>query len=180
MDHSLLSPDRIATILAHAMLVPPGSFAEVGICAGGMLAELARLHPERRCLGYDTFTGLPDVNRANYEQFAVGEFSVPRSEVEQFLSPFPNIELREGLFPSTGQESDGPFALVHLDIDYGLATLEALRWLWPRMVPGGVVVLDDFDWHLCPGIGPTVRAWAVHENVLIHGGAEWQAVLIKE
>ena len=35
-----------------------------------------------------------------------GEFSVPRNEVEQILSPFTNFELREGLLPSTGQEGD--------------------------------------------------------------------------
>ena len=179
MDRSLLSPDRIATILAHATLVPEGTFAEVGICGGGLLAELARLHPRRRCLGYDTFAGLPDVNRANYEHYRVGDFHAPKAEVEAFLEQFANIELREGLFPASGNDKDGPFALVHLDIDFGLATLEALRWLWPRMVNGGAIVLDDFDLPECPGIGPSVRAWALHENVVIHGGAQWQAVLIR-
>lgn len=44
------------------------------------------------------------------------------------------------------------FSFVHLDGDLYQTTADALDWFWPRMVPGGVIILDDVDWPKCPGV----------------------------
>ncbi len=31
-------------------------------------------------------------------------------------------------------------------------TADALDFFWPRMVEGGIIVLDDVDWPKCPGV----------------------------
>lgn len=35
-------------------------------------------------------------------------------------------------------------ALLHLDLDVYKPTMEALRHLWPCIVPGGILVIDDY------------------------------------
>ena len=44
----------------------------------------------------------------------------------------------------------GPFAFASVDMDQYASTRAALEWVWPRMVPGGIVHVDDHfpgrDW----------------------------------
>jgi len=63
------------------------------------------------------------------------------------------VRLKRGLFPDTaaGLESE-TFAVVHLDGDLYETTRAGLDFFWPRMVTGGVIVLDDYGLHDCPGV----------------------------
>ena len=36
------------------------------------------------------------------------------------------------------------FCLVSLDVDFGASTLAGLRWFWPRLNPGGYLLLHDW------------------------------------
>lgn len=44
------------------------------------------------------------------------------------------------------QAPDGPIALLRLDTDWYESTLHELEHLVPRMVPGAVLIIDDY-WH---------------------------------
>jgi predicted O-methyltransferase YrrM len=40
----------------------------------------------------------------------------------------------------------GPLAFVHLDLNAAAPTEFALEYIWSRLVPGGMVVFDDYGW----------------------------------
>ena len=42
--------------------------------------------------------------------------------------------------------------LVHLDADLYESTKDCLAYFAPRIPPGGVIVLDDYDAPNCPGV----------------------------
>ena len=40
----------------------------------------------------------------------------------------------------------GPLAFAHLDMNASAPTKVALEYVWSRLVPGGMVVFDDYGW----------------------------------
>ena len=60
-----------------------------------------------------------------------------------------NVELVRGLFEDTIQ-LDEPVAFAHLDGDWYESTMTCLTRIAPLLVPGGRIVLDDYDkWSGC-------------------------------
>jgi O-methyltransferase len=133
----------------------PGAVAEVGVYKGGVLRELSRTFPDRTVYGYDTFAGMPAEHWQEGEAVLPGSFDSTLVEVREVVDDCPNVVLRPGLFPATGDDVE--FAFVHLDVDMYLSTRHALEWLLPRMALGGVIVLDDWDWPECPGVRRAVE-----------------------
>src|SRR5918994_2174184 len=91
-------------------------------------------------LGEDTYYGYePDLIskvRQNFERFG--------------LSPEDNaVSLVRGLFQDT-IVGDEPVALAHIDGDWYESVRTCLERIGPRLVPGGVMVIDDyFKWSGC-------------------------------
>jgi hypothetical protein len=42
--------------------------------------------------------------------------------------------------------------IVHIDVDLFDPTLSSIAFFHPRMVPGGVILLDDYGLDTCPGV----------------------------
>jgi len=126
----------------------PGDFAEFGVWHGTTfipLAELAR-QDGRAIHAVDSFAGMAKETARDANRYREGALSVGGSATFRSLAkPFPNIEIHEGFVPSILDElADTTFAFVHLDLDQYAPTLDALRFLWPRMADGGVVICHDW------------------------------------
>jgi O-methyltransferase len=151
----------------------PGHFVECGVWRGGsvmlMAHTLLRLgHTDRTLWLYDTFAGMTapsaqDVqdlsSRPASEILAEHEKAVgdpfwglaPRSLVEENLrrTGYPAASLRfiEGdvlsTIPSSAPEQ---IALLRLDTDWYASTRHELQHLYPRVAPGGVVIIDDYGY----------------------------------
>lgn len=65
---------------------------------------------------------------------------------ERFL-PFPNVTVTQGKVPEILSEiSPQKIAFMHLDLNNADAEVGALDVLFDRMVPGALLVLDDYGW----------------------------------
>lgn len=61
--------------------------------------------------------------------------------------PEPNVIITKGRVPdSLATAAPEKIALMHLDLNNADAEIGALEVLWDRIVPGGILVLDDFGW----------------------------------
>lgn len=132
-----------------------GCLAEVGVYKGGSLKLLAMSFPDRRTFGFDSFEGLPAAHWTDTEVHRPGEFGDTSQEaVSEFLGEYKNnVQLVKGIFPASAslleQET---FAFVHIDTDFYLSVKACLEWFWPRLLSGGIIVLDDYLWPACPGV----------------------------
>jgi hypothetical protein len=65
---------------------------------------------------------------------------------------YQNIHFHKGLFPhsAVGLE-DERFCLAHIDVDIYESTKAACEWVYPRMVPGGIMLFNDYSCGECPG-----------------------------
>jgi O-methyltransferase len=129
-----------------------GASAELGVYRGGVSKLIANELPSSVHYVFDTFDGLKDC-QAGLDTHANGDFSdVNYTNVEMLLNNS-NIVFRAGYFPDTVQDmQDTQYVLVHLDVDTYKSTLAGLAYFYPRLVPGGIMAIDDYTFHTCPGV----------------------------
>ncbi len=149
---TLLGPKLVTLLelLARARHLE-GSIAELGVYQGGALQSMAVFCPQKTCYGFDTFAGLPKESWNGGELVSPGTFGDVDFERLAREMP-PNVVLKRGLFPASAEGLEGCFCFAHVDFDYEQSTAAAIAWLVPRMVPGGMIVFDDWRWSLCPGV----------------------------
>lgn len=152
---------------AVRQLSVPGDVVEAGCALGGSSAVLANALPPGRHLHlYDTFGMIPppspadgaDVH-ARYEAIVAGRSTGirggtyygyqgdlrdrVRATVRRY-APHADVTLHQGLYEDTFHP-EAPVALAHLDCDWYDSVTVCLTRLWPRLVPGGRVIIDDYD-----------------------------------
>ena len=68
-------------------------------------------------------------------------------KVQQKFANYPQVRLVKGLIPdSFAGNCPDKVAYLHIDLNQALAEIAALDHLFDRMVPGGILILDDYEW----------------------------------
>lgn len=141
---SLINPEHLNELAEAAAECPPGAIVEVGVYRGGSAARLAEVATgQGRVLWlFDTFAGIPE-STVGVDFHRVGDFDDTSAEIVRAAVPAASIvvgDARETL-PAT---ETGPVAFAHVDCDQYETTRAVVRELVPRMVRGGLMVLDDY------------------------------------
>ena len=161
----------------------PGDCIEFGGCRGGLSFFLAlcirELGLAKRVHMLDSFEGLPQTNAALDGGFERGMMKSDLQEVLRLCAELDLdglVEIHAGWFEDSLEEMPpkAQFCLAHLDADIYASTKTALRYLLPRLTPGGAVVLDDC---LYFGISGVVRAAEeeIGKDLHLHLGPKTQA-----
>jgi O-methyltransferase len=131
----------------------PGDFAEIGVFQGAAFRRVATLAAAQNRLAhaFDSFRGMDEPSVHDGQQYPKGKFDIGGPErfvalMEAAEVPRDAYRLWPGYVPAcfAGCPGDLRFALAILDLDHYEPTVEGLRWLAPRIVPGGLLALDDW------------------------------------
>jgi Macrocin-O-methyltransferase (TylF) len=151
----------------------PGDFIETGVWRGGttifMRAVLrAYASSDRKVWVADSFEGLPEpdadkypieaethhgkVMSSIYDHFAVGLDEV-RENFARFGLLDDQVRFLKGWFKDTLPAAEvSHLSVMRLDGDYYESTHDALLHLYPKLSPGGYVIVDDYGedtWTYC-------------------------------
>lgn len=150
-------------LLADRVEKLPGDLAELGVYQGDFAAKLNERFPQRKLYLFDTFTGFDprDIkDDHSYSKAMAGNFAGTSSELVLSKMAAPeNVVVRKGYFPDTAAGLDTRFALVSLDADLYGPTLNGLRWFYPRLVQGGIILLHDYRNSRFAGVHAAVDAF---------------------
>jgi hypothetical protein len=149
---TVVSPDRcyILDRLAHYSANLPGQMAECGVYQGGtayLLANrLSSASPEKQLHLFDTFEGMPETEGKAKDGHVKGDFGDTNlEEVQAYLKDFSQVRYHAGIIPKTFKDVlDLKFCLVHVDVDIYRSTYDCLAFFYPRLVKGGVLIIDDY------------------------------------
>lgn len=141
-------PVRYATLALAMQTIQrekiPGSIAEVGVYRGETSRFLHAALPLRHLYLFDTFEGFPitDLEGGLDSRFR-------DTDVRSIAAAFGNDEhviIRKGYFPATakGLEQER-FSFVLLDLDLYKPTAAGLEFFYPRLSPGGFIMLHDYN-----------------------------------
>jgi asparagine synthase (glutamine-hydrolysing) len=152
-----------------------GAIVEAGCALGGSAIVLAAAkRPARPMEVYDVFGQIPEPGaqdgedvHARYAEIAEGRargiegdtyygyrpdvYGEVKRSFDAFRLPVEtnNVRLIKGLFEETLHPT-GPIALAHVDCAWHDPVMTCLTRLVPLLVPGGRIVLDDYDaWSGC-------------------------------
>lgn len=146
----IVTPDRCYVLHEFALRAVRlgGDVAEAGVYWGGtaqLLAETLR-GSEATLHLFDSFAGMPDWADAVRDWHRPGELATSEAVVRRRLDAYERVAFHVGFVPETFAEMDPDtrFGFVHLDMDIYGSTLAGCEWFWPRIVPGGAMVLDDY------------------------------------
>lgn len=122
-----------------------GDFAEVGVYLGASAKLISEAKGDKSLHLFDTFTGLPETEPIDKWMYK-GKYEASLESVKRYLSKYKNIAFYSGIFPQTaGPVKDKIFAFTHLDVDLYRSTLECLKFFYPRMVRGGIILSHDYS-----------------------------------
>jgi len=137
-----------------------GDLIETGVWRGGtaifMRALLKAYADESRTVWVaDSFQGCPPPDTEKYPQdagldlYKYSELAIPRAQVEANFMRYDLLDAQvrflEGWFKDTlpGAPIDS-LAVMRLDGDLYESTTDALSALYPKLSPGGYVIIDDY------------------------------------
>ena len=121
----------------------PGLFAEIGTNKGTSAQFTAIMCPERTIHCYDTFAGIVG-GRVKEGEYGEHVHMVSYEECKANLAGH-NCVIHPGIFPETFDLWGEKFAFVYADTDTYFGTMESLKAFYPRMSPGGIILVDDVD-----------------------------------
>jgi hypothetical protein len=168
--HWFSHPSRMAKMFAHYELYKsivdlPGHVIELGVYKAASLIRWLTLREifesdySRKIFGFDAFGKFPVIDVANsadlrfINQFeGAGGEGLSADECNEILEKkrFENCVLIQGNIFDTiplflAEHPELKIALLHLDMDVHEPTAYALDMLFDRVVPGGLIVVDDYN-----------------------------------
>lgn len=153
-------------LVAHGIA---GDLVECGVWRGGsmMAAAITLLQAgdtSRDLYLFDTFEGMPEPSaedvdfagvsmldqwrgehRNRFNRDARAGLGEVRANMQTVGYPMAKIRCIKGMVENTiPQSAPDRIALLRLDTDYYESTYHEMRHLFPRIVPGGVLIIDDY------------------------------------
>lgn len=181
---------RIAKILAHYELYKmvkdvPGALVECGVFKGVSLLRFATFRDlfensySKKIIGFDTFGNFPETkflqDQAPRNKFIedAGNQSISKDQLLKLLvhkESEKNVELVEGNILQTipdyvDKHPELKISLLNLDTDIYEPAVVILQYLFPRIIKGGVLILDDYG--VFPGETQAVDEYFASQKVEI-------------
>ena len=150
----LLVHDAAALMLlacARAAACLGGSMAEAGVYRGGTARLICEVKGSAPLHLFDVFDSLLPTAQSLGSDAAqeirsyFGSFHARESDVRNLFAQYTDVQLHPGVFPdSAGSLGGERYSFVHLDLDLERGTFDALEYFYPRLLPGGFLIGDDY------------------------------------
>lgn len=172
--YTMTSPERLNAVILATRYVTrhgiPGAVVECGVWRGGSMQAVARTllaagDPGRDLYLFDTFEGMPpptDKDRRRDGEsaadllarqskdrpiWAVASLDDVKEGFRQIPYPEERIHYVQGRVEDTVPDrAPEQIAILRLDTDWYASTRHELEYLYPRLVSGGVLLIDDYGW----------------------------------
>ena len=179
-----------------------GNIVEVGVASGRAIAFLNNLSLQfginKKIYGFDSFEGFSEPSKEDgdffknnfsrykesYAKFSIN--AVNRNLVDWCGSSdnVKNIKLCKGYIPESLSKYDGgKISLMNIDLDIYQPTLDSLRFFWPMLQKGGIMMLDEYDFgndlEKWPGAKTAVDEFCEEVEIEVQKHFTGRAFLIK-
>lgn len=169
---TMTSPERLAALIQAVRYVTQfdiaGAVVECGVWRGGsmMAAALALMEEddaERDLYLFDTFAGMPPPADVDVDhQGVAAAVQLARTPLGEGIWCASGLEEVQANLATTGyprerlhfvagnvedtipERASSVIALLRLDTDWHASTRHELEHLFPRLAPGGILIIDDY------------------------------------
>ncbi|HEY0418826.1 MAG TPA: TylF/MycF/NovP-related O-methyltransferase [Acetobacteraceae bacterium] len=136
---------------------------------------------------FDTFKGIPESQMSAEERGGIAGWHNREAYEECYetaranFAPWPRCRLVRGMVPDTLDAFPDGRRVAYLSIDMNIVVPEiaAIAFFWDRLVPGGMVLLDDYAWSTHTAQKAAFDAFAAARGVAILSLPTGQGLLIR-
>ncbi len=156
-----------------------GDFAELGVYKGETAKIIHEMDNSRIFHLFDTFEGFQEEDLLSEEsmesKFSSINFSDTSVEiVKQNIEGNSNLRFHSGFFPkSTENIPITNYSFVHLDADLYKPTIAGLKYFYPKLSAGGVIIVHDYN-HNWEGVRKAVDEFLQSIPETITELSDWQ------
>ena len=126
----------------------PGDIAELGVYKGDTATLLAKMARRLGKTAYllDTFEGFNNDDLTGIDADIRMEFTDTSIEAVKANVGEISVTYIKGYFPASAAQlpADNQYCLVHIDCDLYAPMLSSLEYFYPRLVPGGYLLMHDY------------------------------------
>lgn len=174
------------TLVEQTARLHEGDYLEVGVWRGGsgclIAKRLGLLNIDCQVYLCDTFSGVVKAGPMD-DKYTGGEHADASESVVCDLANRMGIQVQllKGVFPDeTGAIiEDRLFRFCHVDVDVYASARACTEWIWPRLVPRGVIVYDDYGFAGCDGVRKHVDEWSRSNDCLFIHNLNGHAIIVK-
>jgi len=125
----------------------------------------------------DSYAGLSEPSQNDWSTQTVGDrtvtgpsmqsghFATPLEAVQKHFVELTNVNFAKGWIPNVFELLPAnEWSFVHLDVDLYEPIGDCLKYFYPRLEKGGVIINDDFNSSLFPGAGKAWREFFASKN----------------
>jgi hypothetical protein len=133
----------------------PGDTAECGVYHGATSDLICKKfqHQQKIHYAFDSFEGLSQPLGMDGSYWHTGDLKASEDIARKNLAPYQEkVKFYKGWIPERFAEVvSNVFCFIHIDVDLYEPTLESLKFFYPKLVSGGIILCDDYGFSTCPG-----------------------------
>jgi hypothetical protein len=167
----MTTPERVSALIASISYIVdsriPGDIVECGVWRGGsMMAAALALDAvdehDRDLYLFDTFEGMTpptdqdirydgtaasDIAETRGSAWCLADLADVRTNMESVAYAGGEVHFIKGRVEETiPRQAPAELALLRLDTDFYESTRHGMEHLFPRLAPGGVLIIDDYGY----------------------------------
>lgn len=155
----------------------PGNVAECGVNRGDFAYYINTYFSDRTLYLFDTFEGFDERDLEKERSLGNSMFlnsgfnsseCFSENDIEIVRRKMPHLDrcvFKKGYFPETAKGLDDSFVFVRLDMDLYQPMYEGLKFFYPKMMRGGVILLHDYFHDNLPGVKQAVAQYEEDFNI---------------
>jgi O-methyltransferase len=158
---SLLAEVELDCLSSIIKIIPEGDIIMAGCYKGGDVIEIKRTCPDRNVIVIDSFEGADNPEPEDLVNVGIPRFKGECSaDMREVIRNFTEHDIQKPFQIHRMWISDAalnlivrrPLAMIWLDLDHYRPTLECMRYFWPWLQRGGVMLTHDYGFVRCPGV----------------------------
>lgn len=146
-DETIIWRRYVLACAAYHCVQLDGDFVECGAYTGSgvktVVDYLGGSAFPKTFWAYDLFEHSEDMLHIAMPEHGKGLFE---KTIQRFRD-YPQVKIIKGLIPDIfADQSPDKICYLHIDLNEAPAELSALDALFDKVVPGGIIILDDYEW----------------------------------
>ena len=187
VDHRMRWRVHVALWVASQVRHLRGSFVECGVSTGflssAIMHSLEWNSLQKDFYLFDTFSGLDEqfmtTTERNTERLSWYK-DLSYENVKKNFSEFKNVHITKGAVPDSLNLVEIPeVCYLSLDMNCTLPEIEAAGFFWDKLVPGGMILLDDYAYSGYEEQNRAFNSFAAERNTQILSLPTGQGLILK-
>jgi O-methyltransferase len=158
-----------------------GDTAEAGVyegCASWLICQARGRRSTH--WAFDSFEGLSAPAQQDGSFWSAGDLAVSEASARALLEPLGAVVLKGWIPEVFAQSQIDRLVFAHVDVDIHDPTLAAFEYFYDLVVPGGLIVCDDYGFTPCVGAREAVDSFMADRPEKVIHSPTGQGIVIKQ